>query len=397
MNKHEKFVITINRQFGTGGHEVGAEIAKRLGVKLLDKQIINESKNSRKISNKNNKKENIEEIINTDIKPKNDKIFEKDIKNFIPERTKLAEKIFDEEIDYGTGWKKYADDDKYSNDDSKPSFIQAKLNDEIKNSTNLVTTESQGEFITINNETCLFIGQYDNPPSNNFILKGKGSLYHKNGVKYEGIFIDGKLNGIGRYISDKGVCYEGIFKNGKMQKRGKQIEINKDGDIIIYEGTIINYKKEGKGILECKLFKYDGEFIDDKRNGKGLLIYKDNGTKYKGEFKDDKISGKGKFIFKNKQTYEGDVQNGIFHGKGTYTWTDGTYYKGDYINGHREGMGEYKFSDGKIYNGPFSNGKPHGKDGKLKIKGIEYDCEFKYGKLVTDIKRFLSAKKKKSN
>ena len=60
-------------------------------------------------------------------------------------------------------------------------------------------------------------------------------------------------------------------------------------------------------------------------------------------------------------------------------------------------MGEYKFSDGKIYNGPFSNGKPHGKDGKLKIKGIEYDCEFKYGKLVTDIKRFLSAKKKKSN
>ena len=40
MNRHEKFVITINRQFGTGGHEVGAEIAKRLGVKLLDKQIL---------------------------------------------------------------------------------------------------------------------------------------------------------------------------------------------------------------------------------------------------------------------------------------------------------------------------------------------------------------------
>lgn len=40
MNKHEKFVITINRQFGTGGHEVGEEIARRLGVKLLDKQIL---------------------------------------------------------------------------------------------------------------------------------------------------------------------------------------------------------------------------------------------------------------------------------------------------------------------------------------------------------------------
>ncbi len=42
MNKEDKFVITISRQFGTGGHEIGAELAKRLGVKLLDKQILNE-------------------------------------------------------------------------------------------------------------------------------------------------------------------------------------------------------------------------------------------------------------------------------------------------------------------------------------------------------------------
>lgn len=42
MNKQEKFVITISRQFGTGGHEIGAELARRLDVKLLDKQILNE-------------------------------------------------------------------------------------------------------------------------------------------------------------------------------------------------------------------------------------------------------------------------------------------------------------------------------------------------------------------
>lgn len=41
MNKEEKFVITIARQFGTGGHEIGSELARRLGVKLLDKQILN--------------------------------------------------------------------------------------------------------------------------------------------------------------------------------------------------------------------------------------------------------------------------------------------------------------------------------------------------------------------
>lgn len=40
MDKSKKFVITIARQFGTGGHEIGEEIAKRLGVKLIDKQIL---------------------------------------------------------------------------------------------------------------------------------------------------------------------------------------------------------------------------------------------------------------------------------------------------------------------------------------------------------------------
>lgn len=40
MNTNDKFVITINRQFGTGGHEVGLELARRLNVKLLDRQIL---------------------------------------------------------------------------------------------------------------------------------------------------------------------------------------------------------------------------------------------------------------------------------------------------------------------------------------------------------------------
>ena len=41
MNSNEKFIITISRQFGTRGHEIGKELARRLGVKLLDKQILN--------------------------------------------------------------------------------------------------------------------------------------------------------------------------------------------------------------------------------------------------------------------------------------------------------------------------------------------------------------------
>ena len=365
-------------------------IKKEYTKSFSSAKISNKSANSDNILNKNKKM--IEETINTDIKLEKEKIIEEDIKDFIPNKTKLAEKNFENEIDYGNGWKKYIEEDINSNS-SEPSFLQAKLNDEINNSENLISTQLTGEFLTIHGERVLFIGQYDAPQNSNFTLKGKGSLYHKNGVKYEGIFIDGNLNGIGRYITEKGVCYEGIFKDGKMQRKGKQIKTDEQGNLIIYEGSINNYKKEGKGIIECKEFKYEGDFKNDKRNGKGLLIYKDNGNIYEGDFKNDKINGYGIYTFKNKQTYQGEIVNGVFHGKGTYKWADGTYFIGQYVNGVRVGMGEYKFSDGKIYNGPFENGKPHGK-GKINIKGKIYDCEFKYGKLVTDIKSFLSAKKK---
>ena len=127
---------------------------------------------SEKISNKSSIKEIKEEIINTDIKPVNNKIFNEDKNNFIKEKTKLAEKNFEREIDYGKDCKKYLDDDINSND-SETTFFQARLNDEVKNSKNLVSTEQTGELFNINNKICLFIGQYDNytKPNSNFILK----------------------------------------------------------------------------------------------------------------------------------------------------------------------------------------------------------------------------------
>ena len=40
MNKNEKFVITINREVGTGGRTVGRKLAEKLGVKYCDKAVI---------------------------------------------------------------------------------------------------------------------------------------------------------------------------------------------------------------------------------------------------------------------------------------------------------------------------------------------------------------------
>lgn len=40
MNKNEKFVITINRELGSGGRTVGAKLAEKLGVPFYDKALI---------------------------------------------------------------------------------------------------------------------------------------------------------------------------------------------------------------------------------------------------------------------------------------------------------------------------------------------------------------------
>ncbi len=42
MNLNEKFVITISRELGSGGHTIGKKLAERLGVRFCDKELIKE-------------------------------------------------------------------------------------------------------------------------------------------------------------------------------------------------------------------------------------------------------------------------------------------------------------------------------------------------------------------
>lgn len=36
----ERTVITIGREFGSGGHEIGQKLAERLGIKCYDKELL---------------------------------------------------------------------------------------------------------------------------------------------------------------------------------------------------------------------------------------------------------------------------------------------------------------------------------------------------------------------
>ena len=39
----ERTVITIGREFGSGGHEIGMKLAERLGIKCYDKELLTEA------------------------------------------------------------------------------------------------------------------------------------------------------------------------------------------------------------------------------------------------------------------------------------------------------------------------------------------------------------------
>lgn len=40
MNTNERFVITISRELGSGGHTVGQKLAEKLGIRFCDKEVI---------------------------------------------------------------------------------------------------------------------------------------------------------------------------------------------------------------------------------------------------------------------------------------------------------------------------------------------------------------------
>ena len=44
MNKYEKFVITINRELGSGGRTIGEKLGKKLNVPFYDKALIKQLK-----------------------------------------------------------------------------------------------------------------------------------------------------------------------------------------------------------------------------------------------------------------------------------------------------------------------------------------------------------------
>lgn len=185
-------------------------------------------------------------------------------------------------------------------------------------------------------------------------MHGEGVYKMSNGDWYDGEFVEGAMEGEGRYTYGEG--------------RG------------VYVGTMKANEMDGHGRYEC---------VEDEELGQSFV--------YTGDFEKGRMHGIGIMQMSCGDRYEGDFQNGLFDGEGEYVYADGSTYKGGWHRGKMHHFGVFQSPvmerDVETYSGEWKNGKRHGKgvcevfDNVTKRRerqeGTWYDGE-RDGKMVRD-------------
>ena len=245
------------------------------------------------------------------------------------------------------------------------------------------------------------------------------------GIKYVGIWQDGKKADKGTYIFTSGDRYVGSWKDNKANGEGIYTFVNGD----TYVGEIKDSTLQGQGTLTYAIGdQYIGNFLDNKRHGQGTQTYADGST-YVGEWKNDKRDGQGSYELKTalmNMVQDGTWKDDVFQEEEppaavvnelgqtvcpgspydtakqsniTQNWTDcvgkeyweyagGGSYSGGYKNGRWHGLGTFIKQPGEKYIGEWKDGFKNGEgiqtypDGTVE-EGIWKDDMFQEAKKTT--------------
>ena len=235
-------------------------------------------------------------------------------------------------------------------------------------------------------------GAFYNERENIFyeIKNGKGYMcefVHRKYLRYEGEFLNGKLNWKGKEFKGDKLIFEGEYINGKRNGKGKEYYNN--GQILFEGEYLYDYRFKGMEYSNDKLSDSKETFFDELRdffthggrgNIKGYLQYegeylcnkKWSGKGYKYEtLKYELNNGKGtiqEFSNEGKLIFEGEYLNGKRNGKGKeYNSYDRIKFEGEYLNGKGK---EYNRYNRIGFEGEYSDGKRNGKGKEYNLDGI---------------------------
>ena len=210
---------------------------------------------------------------------------------------------------------------------------------------------SSGDFLV---GSTRFVGKFASD-ANNRTWSGVGKVAWSNGDVFEGTLVDGKRQGVGKF-SWQGGQYDGDWLDDKAIGKGKLVFKNGDE----YTGGVQDVQADGDGVMKFASGDvYQGHFVKGKAQGHGIYQWR-NGQSFEGEWLQDQPQGKGVLKFTNGNRYEGEVQNGAPHGTGQLQFAHGDTYKGKFINGQPEGLGEFVWKAGDRYTGQWKAGQKHG-------------------------------------
>ena len=178
----------------------------------------------------------------------------------------------------------------------------------------------------------------------------KGKIYNafNNILIYEGELLNGKKNGKGKEYGYNGdLIFEGEFLNGKRVIKGKENKF-KEGyvyqyntfNILIFEGEYLNGRRNGKGkeYYENGDLKFEGEYLNGQLNGKGKEYYGNGKLKFDGEFFYGK-KWKG-ILFDMNNNIIGEILKGKGYIKEYDFFSHKIDFEGDYLNGKRNRKGK---------------------------------------------------------
>ena len=104
---------------------------------------------------------------------------------------------------------------------------------------------------------------------------------------------------------------------------GSGQKLNGTGEVMftteaVYNGTLKEGKRTGKGVYSKGLAKYQGNWADDKRNGPGTQMY-ENGDMITADWKENIPQGNATILYGQGDAgyYSGDLKKGKKHGFGT--------------------------------------------------------------------------------
>lgn len=157
------------------------------------------------------------------------------------------------------------------------------------------------------------------------LISGYGIMKWACGACYEGRFAKGARNGYGKYTAENGYCYDGEWKDGKRDGAGKTTY--PDGwsaeciwkNDVPYTGMAREYAADGKTLV------YEGEIVEGKRQGVGVLYCTRNGQQalFKGGIRQESWLVGTLYYADGKVWYEGEWMGQSYYGKGVEYDTEG--------------------------------------------------------------------------